>query len=415
MRSQKIRLKLTKKQERLAWWYSKVSRNFWNLLVDIDKRNNKGEFDEILNKNGNKIYYSKVHNRAVYNLNQSDYLKLAKIVVAKNYEEDNEQWSWYYQPNQFFIYNFLSREAVRIRKQNKGRLNFRGIGDIQPNFNVRCDVSSDKKRSSRIYLKDNGKLQIPTIGDVRFGSVRADFDLSCKKQIAKISFDGKYWYLSYAEDVETQVVDLPDYTDGVGIDLGIKTLATVSDGTTVPNIKTFRRVRILNKRLKRLQRKVSRKYHINKCNKCNKHNKTKNIIKLEKQIKLIHRSIRNIRINHIRKFVSDLVKKQPQYIAIEDLNVKGMMKNKYLAKDIANCSFYAIREHLIRKATERHIAVRLVDRFYPSSKTCSNCGSYKTDLKLTQRVYHCDNCQEKLDRDFNASLNIAKTDKYELV
>lgn len=411
MRSQKIRLKLTKEQERLAWWYSKVSRNFWNLLVDIDKRNNKGEFDEILNKNGNKTYYSKVHNRTVYNLNQSDYLKLAKIVVAKNYEEDNEQWSWYYQPNQFFIYNSLSREAVRIRKQNKGRLNFRGIGDIQPNFNVRCDVSSDKKRSSRIYLKDNGKLQIPTIGDVRFGSVRADFDLSCKKQIAKISFDGKYWYLSYTEDVETQVVDLPDYTDGVGIDLGIKTLATVSDGTTVPNIKTFRRVRILNKRLKRLQRKVSRKYHINKCN---KHNKTKNIIKLERQIKLIHRSLRNIRINHIRKFVSDLVKKQPQYIAIEDLNVKGMMKNKYLAKDIANCSFYTIREHLIRKATERHIAVRLVDRFYPSSKTCSNCGSHKKDLKLSQRVYHCDNCQEKLDRDFNASLNIAKTDKYVL-
>ena len=410
MRSQKIRLKLTKEQERLAWWYSKVSRNFWNFLVDIDKRNNEGEFDEILNKNGNKTYYSKVHNRDVYKLNQSDYLKLAKIVVDKNYEEDKEAWAWYYQPNQSFIYAFLSREAVRIRRQNKGRLNFRGISNIQPNFNVRCGAFSDN-RPSRIYLKDNGKLQIPTIGDVRFGSVRADFDLSCKKQIANISFDGKYWYLSYTEDVETQVVDLPDYTDGVGIDLGIKTLATVSDGTTVPNIKTFRRVRILNKRLKRLQRKVSRKYHINKCN---KHNKTKNIIKLERQIKLIYRSLRNIRINHIRKFVSDLVKKQPQYIAIEDLNVKGMMKNKYLAKDIANCSFYAIREHLIRKATERHIAVRLVDRFYPSSKTCSNCGSYKKDLKLGQRVYHCDNCQEKLDRDFNASLNIAKTDKYVL-
>ena len=412
MRSQKIRLALTKEQERLAWWYSKVSRNFWNLLVDIDKRNNKGEFDEILNKNGNKTYYSKFHNRNVYKLNQSDYLKLAKIVVAENYDKDNEQWSWYYQPNQFFIYNFLSRELVKIRKQNKGRLKFRNIGDNQPSFNVRCDVSSDKKRSSRIYLKDNGKLQIPTIGDVRFGSVRADFDLSCKKQIANISFDGKYWYLSYTEDVETQVVDLPDYTDGLGIDLGIKTLATVSDGTTIPNIKTFRRVRILNKRLKRLQRKVSRKYHINKCN---KHNKTKNIIKLERQIKLIYRSLWNIRINHIRKFVSDLVKKQPQYIAIEDLNVKGMMKNKYLAKDIANCSFYTIREHLIRKATERHIVVRLVDRFYPSSKTCSNCGSYKKDLKLGQRVYYCDNCQEKLDRDFNASLNIAKTDQYVLV
>ena len=411
MRSQKLRLKLTKEQERLAWWYSKVSRNFWNLLVDIDKRNNKGEFDEILSQNGNKTYYSKFHDRKVYKLNESDYRKLAKIVVAKNYEEDNEAWSWYYQPNQSFIYGFLSKELVKIRRQNKGRLNFRSIDKVQPNFNVTCCLSSDKKRPSRIYLKDSGKLQIPTIGDVRFGSVREGFDLSCKKQVANISFDGKYWYLSYTEDVETQVEDLPKFTDGLGIDLGIKTLATVSDGTTVPNIKTFRRVRILNKRLKRLQRKVSRKYLINKCD---KKNKTKNIIKLERQIKLIYRSLKNIRINHIRKFVSDLVKKQPQYIAIEDLNVKGMMKNKHLAKDVANCSFYTIKEHLIRKATKRCIAVRLVDRFYPSSKTCSNCGGYNKDLKLSQRVYHCDNCKEKIDRDFNASLNIAKTDRYVL-
>ena len=411
MRSQKIRLKLTKEQERLAWWYSKVSRNFWNLLVDIDKRNNKGEFDEFLNENGNKTYHSNFYDREIYHLNQSDYLKLAKIVVAKNYEEDKELWSWYYQPNQSFIYHFLSRELVKFRKQNKGRLNFRSIDKVQPNFNVTCCLSTNKKRPSRIYLKDNGKLQIPTIGDVRFGSVREGFDLSCKKQVANVSFDGKYWYLSYTEDVEPQVNELPKYTDGVGIDLGIKTLATISDGTTVPNIKTFRRVRILNKRLKRLQRKVSRKYLINKCN---KHNKTKNIIKLERQIKLIHRSLRNIRINHIRKFVSELVKKQPQFIAIEDLNVKGMMKNKYLAKDVANCSFYTIKEHLIRKATERCIAVRLVDRFYPSSKTCSNCGHYNKDLKLSQRVYHCNHCQEKIDRDFNASLNLAKTDNYVL-
>ena len=411
MRSQKIRLKLTKEQEILAWWYSKVSRNFWNLLVDIDKRNNKGEFDEILSKNGNQTYHSNFYNREVYSLSQSDYLNLAKVVVTRNCEENEEKWSWYYQPNQSFIYAFLSRELVKIRKQNKGKLNFRSVDKIQPNFNVRCDVSADGKRPSRIYLKENGRLQIPTIGNVSFGSARSGFDLSCKKQVANISFDGKYWYLSYTEDVEAQVKNLPDYTDGIGIDLGIKTLAMVSDGTKIPNIKTFRRVRILNKRLKRLQRKVSRKYLINKCN---KHNKTKNIIKLERRIKLIHRSLRNIRINHIRKFVSELIKKQPQYIAIEDLNVKGMMRNKHLAKDIANCSFYTIKEHLVKKAKERNIIVRLVDRFYPSSKTCSNCGSYKKNLKLSQRVYHCNSCQVKIDRDFNASLNIATTDKYKL-
>lgn len=412
MRSQKIRLKPTKEQELLMWWYSKVSRNYWNLLVDIDRRNNKGKFDEILRENGNKVYYSKFHDREIYSLTQSDYRNLAKFVVAENYEKDGEMWSWYYQPNQSFIYNFLSRELVKIRRQNKGRLNFRSIGKVKPNFNVMCCLSNNKKRPSRIYLKDNSRLQIPTLGDMKYGSVRDGYDLSCKKQVANISFDGKYWYLSYTEDVETQVEELPDATDGVGIDLGIKTLVTVSDGTTVPNIKTFRRVRILTKRLKRLQRKLSRKYRINKCN---KHHKTKNIIKLEQQIKLIHRSIKNIRINHIRKFVSELVKKQPRYIAIEDLNVKGMMKNRHLIKDVANCSFYTIKEHLIRKAKERQIPVRLVDRFYPSSRLCSTYGNYKPDLKLSQRVYHCCNCGVIIDRDFNASINIANTNEYGVV
>jgi putative transposase len=412
MRSQKIRLKPTKEQERLMWWYSKVSRNYWNLLVDIDRRNNKGEFDEILRENENKCYYSKFYGREIYTLSLSDYLNLAKMVVNKNYEKYSDKWFWYYQPNQSFIYSFLARELVKIRRLNKGKLNFRSVDKIQPNFNVRCDVFPKKIRPSRIYLKNNGKLQVPTIGEVRFGSVRSDFDLSCKKQVANISFDGKYWYLSYTEDVETQVEELPDVTDGVGIDLGIKTLATMSDGTTVPNIKTFRRVRILTKRLKRLQRKLSRKYRINKCN---KHHKTKNIIKLEQQIKLIHRTIRNIRINHIRKFVSELVKKQPRYIAIEDLNVKGMMKNRHLAKDVANCSFYTIKEYLIRKASERGIPVRLIDRFYPSSRLCSTCGNYKPDLKLSQRVYHCCNCGVRIDRDFNASINIANTNEYVLV
>ena len=412
MRSQKVRLKPTKEQEQLMWWYSKVSRNYWNLLVDIDRRNNKGEFDEILSRRGNKMYYSNFHNRDVYSLNQSDYRNLANIVISERYKEDSQKWSWYYQPNQTFIYAFLARELVKIRKQNKGKLNFRSVNKTEPSFNVRCDISANKKRPSRIYLKGNGKLQIPTIGDVDYGSVRSDFDLSGKKQVANTSFDGKYWYLSYTEDVEMQVEELPDATDGVGIDLGIKTLATMSDGTTVPNIKTFRRVRILTKRLKRLQRKLSRKYRINKCN---KHHKTKNIIKLEQQIKLIYRAIKNIRINHIRKFVSELVKKQPRYIAIEDLNIKGMMKNKHLAKDVVNCSFYTIKEHLIRKAKERGILVRLIDRFYPSSKICSNCSSYKSDLKLSQRVYYCCNCGVRIDRDFNASINIMNTNEYVLV
>ena len=410
MKSYKLRLKLTKTQEKLAWDYAYTSRRYWNVLVDVDKRNNKGEFDAILQERGNKTYYSEFHERDVYKLNASDYHYLAQFVIAEAYSEDEEQWSWYYRPNQTFIYNALARDVVKIRYLNKGKLNFRSVGKHTPSFSVRCCISNNKKRPSRIYLKDNGKLQIPTLGDVSIGKTDPSIDLNGKKQVAQVSYDGKYWYLSFSYPDES-TVELPDYTDGVGVDLGIKSLATVSDGTVIPNIKTFRRVRILNKRLKRLQRKVSRKYLINKCN---KYNKTKNIKKLERQIRLIHRSLRNIRINHIREFVSRLVKQQPMYIALEDLNVKGMMKNKHLAKAIANCSFYTIKEHLTRKAKERQIAVRLVDRFYPSSKTCSNCGCYKKDLKLSERVFHCPDCTISLDRDFNASLNLAQTSRYQL-
>lgn len=411
MKSYKLRLRFNKEQEKLAWDYAYTARHFWNVLVDIDRRNNRGEFDSILSERGNETYYSKFYDREIYKLSQSDYLNLAKIVISQQYEDNNDKWSWYYRLNQSFIYAHLVKELVKIKRLNKGKLNFRSVTNHTPSFNVRCDVSANKKRPSRIYLKDNGKLQVPTLGDVAIGKINPNIDLNGKKKVAQVSYDNKYWYLSYSYKEEDKLVELPDYTDGVGVDLGIKTLATVSDGTQVPNINTFRRVRILNKRLKRLQRKVSRKYLINKCN---KYNKTKNIKKLEKQIKLIYRKLRNIRLNHIREFVSKLVKQQPMYIAIEDLNVKGMMRNKYLAKAIANCGFYTIREHLIRKAKERHIAVRLVERFYPSSKICSHCGYYKKDLKLSERIFKCSNCQTQIDRDYNAAVNLAQTTQYQL-
>lgn len=411
MKSYKIRLRLNKEQEKLAWDYAYTARHFWNVLVDIDRRNNRGEFDTILSEQGNSTYYSKFHGREIYKLTQSDYLNIAKSVIDQQYKDDSDKWSWYYRPKQSFIYSYLARELLKIKRLNKGKLNFRSVSKHTPSFNVTCAVSSDKKRPSRIYLKDNGKVQIPTLGDVSVGGINPKIDLNGKKQVAQVSYDGKYWYLSYAYNEEETSTDLPDYTDGVGVDLGVKTLATVSNGTSVPNINTFRRVRILNKRLKRLQRKLSRKYLINKCS---KHNKTKNIKKLERQINLIYRSLRNIRLNHIREFVSKIVKQQPKYIAIEDLNVKGMMKNKHLAKAIANCSFYTIKEHLIRKARERCIAVRIVDRFYPSSKTCSQCGNYKGDLKLSERIYNCDNCKAQIDRDLNASINLAQTDRYQI-
>ena len=160
-----------------------------------------------------------------------------------------------------------------------------------------------------------------------------------KKQVSKLRYDGKYWYLIYVEDVKQDdnkmTVKHEDF--GLGIDLGIRHLATMSDGTVVDNIKTLRRYKVLNKRLCRLQRKLANKY---KHSGSNKNSKTSNIVKLEREIMLVHRSIRHLRENNIRELVSSVIKKNPSFICIEDLNVSGMLKNKYLSRDISNCAFY---------------------------------------------------------------------------
>lgn len=412
MRSNKICLRLTKGQTSQCWWFSKVSRNFWNLLVFLDRENGKGTFDSFLKDKGLATYYSNYHKRDVYKLTQTMYRRLASYYILNLSTKEQETFSWFFQDNQSFIYSSVIREFLNIRFRNKGKVNYREISKTTPSFPVRCDVSANKKRPSRIYLKDDGRLQIPSLGEVKFGSVREGYDLSGKKQTAKVLFDGKYWYLTYSEEVDTTIENLPDFTDGIGIDLGLRNLATLSDGTIIPSIRNQRRVWILEKRLKRLQRKVAYKYRVNKCD---KHNKTKNIRKLERQIRLIHRTLKNIRVNYIREFVANILKKQPMYLALEDLNVRAMYKDKHLREALAFASFYSIRQHLTRKAKERQIAVRLVDRYFPSSKTCSSCGEVKKNLALKERTYHCHKCDLLVDRDLNAAYNLATADKYVLV
>ena len=426
MRSQKIRLKLTKEQEEKAWRYAYVSRHFWNLLVEMDRKNNLGEYDDLLLKKGNTTYYSKHFSRNIYRLNPSDYLYLAKLAVESYSKSDSNQkeWEWYFKDNQSFIYNSTAKKLAEIKRRNKGKLRFKAAGKTTPSFQVRCDSlyascksgngNNNIKRASRIYLKEEGRLQIPTIGSVEINRTREGFELDCKKQTATISFDGKYWYLAYTENADIEPVISRESIKkafGIGIDLGINNLAALSDGSIIPNIKSLRRFKVLSKRLKTLQKKVSRKYYINKCN---KYNKTKNIKKLEKKIRLIHRSIKNLRLQNIREFIARLIKKSPGYVAIEDLNVKGMMKNRHLAREIANASFYKIREHLTRKAKENGIVVRVVKRFYPSSKLCSHCNAVKKGLKLSDRIFECPKCKTIIDRDLNAALNLANATEFEL-
>ncbi len=190
----------------------------------------------------------------------------------------------------------------------------------------------------------------------------------------------------------------------IGIDLGIKTLAYLSNKTKYYNINKSKRVRSLKKKLKRLQRQVSRKYELNKQGKT--FIKTKNIEKLEQRIRLISRQISNIRDTYIHTMTKEIIKLKPCKIVIEDLNVTGMMKNRHLSKAVAECNFSKIREYLIYKAKMYlNIEVTVADRFYPSSKTCHHCGQVKKDLKLSDRDYKC-SCGYSNDRDYNAALNL---------
>ena len=184
----------------------------------------------------------------------------------------------------------------------------------------------------------------------------------------------------------------------------VKDLAVCSDGTVYKNINKTYVVRKIEKRLKRLQKQVSRKYEQNKKGK--EYVKTKNIIKLEKKIQQIHRRLANIRTNYLHQTTTRIVKTKPYRVVVEDLNVKGMMKNKHLSDAIRKQGFYEFKRQLEYKCKLRGIEFVVADRFYPSSKICSQCGKIKKDLKLKDRVYQC-SCGLMIDRDFNASMNLS--------
>lgn len=197
--------------------------------------------------------------------------------------------------------------------------------------------------------------------------------------------------------------------EGIGIDLGIKNFATISNGKTYQNINRSARLRKLEKQLHREQRCFSRKYENLKKGESTQKNIQKQKLKVQK---LYHR-ISNIRTNYINQMVAEIVKTKPSYVTIEDLNVSGMMKNRHLAKAVASQKFREFRMKLKQKCDASGIELRIVDRFYPSSKRCHCCGQIKRDLKLSDRVYKCD-CGYVADRDFNASLNLRDAETYKI-
>ena len=226
----------------------------------------------------------------------------------------------------------------------------------------------------------------------------------CKYSNPRVTFDGINFWISVGIEVE-ESAEVPT-NNGVGIDLGIKDLAICSDNNTYKNINKTKEVKRLKKKKRRLQRKVSRKYLINKKGVC--YYKTSNIIKLENQLLKLNHKLTNIRHNYLHKTTSEIINRKPMFIALEDLNVTGIMKNKHLAKAIQDQSFYEFKRIISYKANWNNIKIIEVPRFYPSSKICSECGAIKKDLKLSDREWVCSECGVIHDRDYNASVNLMK-------
>lgn len=266
------------------------------------------------------------------------------------------------------------------------------------------------KNNASDCLCERHRIKIPTLGWVRLkekGYIPVSKDGYHVRSGTVSSKAGRYFV--------SVLIEMPDIisnnskSPGIGIDLGIKDLAVLSNGRVYMNINKTGKMRKLEKKLKREQRSLSRMYeNKKKGGTSNGRNITKQVLKIQE----LHHGMDNIRTDHINKTISEIVKTKPSYIVIEDLNVSGMMKNRHLAKAAASQKLYGFRSKLAVKCRWYGIELRIADRFYPSSKRCHHCGYVKKDLKLSERTYHCDACGYTNDRDVNASLNLRDAKEY---
>lgn len=287
-----------------------------------------------------------------------------------------------------------------------------------------------KNEDVKIYFPKNNsgdwtiwrhKIKIPTIGIVKlkeFGYLPTH----AKIKSGTVSYKaGKYFVSVVAElpddsrKCKDNLLKLQNFSEeGLGIDLGIKSLATLSNEKNFPNINKSRIVRRIKKKLRREQRSLSRKFEMRK--KCGalKTDSRCNINKNTRRVQKLYRRLTNIRVNYENQIIHEILKQKPSFISLEDLNVRGMMRNKHLAGKIQEQRFYFFRNKLTTKAKFLGIEVRIVDRFYGSSKICHECGFNKKDLKLKDRIYECPQCGTTLDRDLNAALNLRNTNKFKI-
>ena len=378
----KVRLYPTRYQEELMFKSAGVARFSYNwglaFLNDYYKENNKS-----LSINELRKEFTKLRNGEDYT-----WLKEVSSEIPQQALKDlGESFK-----------KFFNKQSSypKFKKKGKSEISFFHL-------NNKFVVENNKIKLEKIgyvKMKDEGKLPV--------GNYKKD---KIKVLNPRIKFNGKFWYLSLALEVEDGVKE--ELTNiSVGVDLGIKDLVIVSNlDEPFKNINKSKEVKRLNKKLKRLQRKVSRKYDRLKSGthfeKGEKLIKTQNIIKLEKQIKLVHKRIADIRLNHIHQTTNTIVKTKPCRVVVEDLNVRGLLKNKHLSKAISEQCFNKFITILEYKCKWNGIEFIKADRFFPSSKKCSCCGTIKKDLRLKDRTYICSNCNLVIDRDKNASINLA--------
>ena len=269
------------------------------------------------------------------------------------------------------------------------------------------------------FVKNNPKdcrcerhrINIPSLGWVRMKE-KGYFPTTKDGYVIKsghVSIKADRYYVSVLIEIPNNKI-ANHSKEGIGIDLGLKDFAIVSNGKTYKNINKSAKLKKLEKQLIREQRSLSRKYeNLKKGESTQRANIQKQKLKVQK----LHHKIDNIRTDYINKTIAEIVKTKPSYITIEDLNVSGMMKNKHLSKAVASQKFYEFRTKLQAKCKESGIELRVVDRWYPSSKTCHCCGAIRKDLKLSDRIFRCD-CGYIEDRDFNAALNLRDATTYEV-
>ncbi len=300
------------------------------------------------------------------------------------------------------------RAFKRFFKRQSKFPNFKkkGKSDVKMYF-VRTDVKV-------IIPCERHRIKIPTLGWVRIkekGYLPTNPDTHTIKSDTVSCKAGRYYVSILVQEQEKPQSELNDF--GIGIDLGVKDFAVLSNGVVCQNINKINKVKKLEKQLKREQRCLSRKYEDDKKRKKKGEATRQNIQKQIAKIQKLHHRIDNARTDYVNKCVNEIVKTKLSYITMEDLNISGMMKNRHLSKAVASQKFYEFRRKMEAKCRETGTQLRIVDRWYPSSKLCHKCGCIKSDLKLSDREYICE-CGYRADRDYNASLNLRDAKTYKV-